>query len=371
MYQKYASYQLADFVTDEEFIEWVRRPTPHADAYWKEFLEIFPHQSTTIHKARRAVRLLVQESGVTNGAEEDAREIWAGIEQSLDSSRGRVRSLFSALGPARWAAAVAILLLAGAGWWISTRNQTDQATNYQVMVKQAQIANPLTEIVNTGSAARTIHLPDGSTIRLEPKSRVSYSENFAGNVREVYLTGAAFFEVTKNPEKPFLVYSNELVTKVLGTSFRIQAFDKEKNIVVSVRTGRVSVYAHKSGRSSDPETTGLLLTPNQEVQFSRAEERFSRTLVEKPAVLLSQEELQQFAFEDAPVNHIFEALEKAYGVDIVFDEEVLATCHLTTSLSAETLFDKLEVICEAIGATYKVVDAQVVISSKGCSKVSI
>jgi transmembrane sensor len=350
MYQKYASYQLADFVTDEEFIEWVRRPTPHADAYWKEFLEIFPHQSTTIHKARRAVRLLVQESGVTNGAEEDAREIWAGIEQSLDSSRGRVRSLFSALGPARWAAAVAILLLAGAGWWISTRNQTDQATNYQVMVK---------------------HLPDGSTIRLEPKSRVSYSENFAGNVREVYLTGAAFFEVTKNPEKPFLVYSNELVTKVLGTSFRIQAFDKEKNIVVSVRTGRVSVYAHKSGRSSDPETTGLLLTPNQEVQFSRAEERFSRTLVEKPAVLLSQEELQQFAFEDAPVNHIFEALEKAYGVDIVFDEEVLATCHLTTSLSAETLFDKLEVICEAIGATYKVVDAQVVISSKGCSKVSI
>ena len=370
MYQKYASYQLADFVTDEEFIEWVRRPTPHADAYWKEFLEIFPHQSTTIHKARRAVRLLVQESGVTEGAEEDAREIWAGIEQTLDANRGRVRSLLPTLSPVRWAAAVTLLLLAGAGWWMNPWNRSNTTTNYRSLVQEAQSVNPLEEIINTGATARSVTLPDGSTVTLEANSRISYVKSFVGKTREVYLTGAAFFDVVKNPEKPFLVYSNELVTKVLGTSFRIQAPDKAKNIVVSVRTGRVSVYAHKSGNSADPETTGLLLTPNQEVLFSRAEERFSRTLVEKPAVLLSKEELQQFSFEDAPVNQIFNALEKAYGVDIVFDEEVLATCHLTTSLSAETLFDKLEVICEAIGASYKVVDAQVVVSSKGCSKIS-
>lgn len=369
MYQKYATYHLTDFVADEDFVEWIRRPTPQSNQYWEEFLETFPHQKTNLLRARQSVRLLIQESGITIGAEEDAREIWSSIEESLDVPRGRILNFFA--GTSRqWAAAVVLLCLVGAGWWVDRTYFTESPASYQALVHEAQASNPLREVINPHQQPMEVLLPDNSIITLEPDSRVSYAENFAGNVREVYLTGEAFFDVTKNPEKPFLVYSNELVTKVLGTSFRIQAYDNEKNIVVSVSSGRVSVYAHKSARNADPETAGLLLTPNQEVKFGRTEERFSRTLVEKPSILLSEEELQKFAFEDAPVNQIFDALEEAYGVDIVFDEEVLATCRLTTSLSAETLFDKLEVICEAIGASYKVVDAQVVISSKGCRKIS-
>jgi transmembrane sensor len=369
MYQKYTSYQLADFVADEEFVEWVRRPTPRADQYWNEFLEIFPHQRAALHHARQVVRTLIQDSAAEVENADDAREIWMGIEASMEAKRGRVIPFFTGFGQ-RWAAAVAVICLAGAGWWIGQRSQTSAAISYQSMVQEARAVNPLEEVINTSSTTQTIRLPDGSKIVLEPASQISYVKNFAGKSRVVYLAGAAFFDVTKNPEKPFLVYSNELVTKVLGTRFRIQAFDKEKNIVVSVRTGRVTVYEHHPARNADPETTGLLLTPNQEIQFNRKDERFNRTLVKKPAVLLDREELQQFSFVDAPLNQIFEALEKAYGVDIVFDEEVLSSCHLTTSLSAETLFDKLEVICEAIGASYKVVDAQVVISSKGCGKIS-
>lgn len=110
----------------------------------------------------------------------------------------------------------------------------------------------------------------------------------------------------------------------------------------------------------------MLLTPNQEIQFARADQRFKRTLVEKPTLVLTQQELKKYSFENAPVSEIFTALETAYGVDIVFDEETLSSCRLTTSLSAETLFDKLAVICEGIGASYKVVDAQVVVTGRGC-----
>ncbi|TDB62743.1 FecR family protein [Arundinibacter roseus] len=367
MYQKHASYQLADFVTDEEFIEWVRRPTPHADAYWKEFLEIFPHQSSTIYKARLAVKMLIQESGETQGAEQDARQIWDTIEQSLDSPKSVSFSLF--LKPyVRWAAVLALICLAGAGWWAVQSLDKTSESNYQTMIQDAKILAAMEEVTNLTDQPRRVTLPDGSLVVLEKDSRLSYAKSFMGsNLREVYLTGEAYFDVAKDPQKPFLVFSNELVTKVIGTSFRIKAFDSEKNIVVSVRSGRVSVYAHKSGMNADPETTGLLLTPNQEVQFDRAGQRFSRTLIEKPMALLNKEELQQFSFEDAPVSRIFDALEKVYGVEIVFDEEVLSNCRLTTSLSAETLFEKLEVICEGIGATYKLVDAHVVISGKGCN----
>ena len=87
----------------------------------------------------------------------------------------------------------------------------------------------------------TLH--DGSTVILEPGGEVRYNEKFL-NTREVYLSGDAFFEVTKDASRPFLVYANEITTKVLGTSFRIKAKQGEKEIVVAVKTGKVSVMAN-------------------------------------------------------------------------------------------------------------------------------
>ena len=366
MFQKYASYQAADFVADADFIEWMRRPTPSSNQFWEELLEVFPYQQLALQQARQAVRLLIDEGRAMPAAPEDAEQIWETIEETLDATPAR-RIGFFPNGWQRWAAAAAVVLMLGVGWYLIDSLTSGTSESYQALVEQAGSIQPLQEVINTSVQSRRVNLPDGSTITLEKDSRVSFAKSFEGKAREVYLTGAAFFDVTKNPDKPFLVYSNELVTKVLGTSFRIQAFEKEKNIVVSVKTGRVSVYPKKSPKNADPETAGMLLTPNQEVSFARAEERFNRTLIEKPTVLLTKEELQQYSFDDAPVSYIFAALEKAYGVDIVFDEEVMVHCRLTTSLSAETLFDKLEVICEGIGATYKVVDAQVVVSGRGCN----
>lgn len=365
MFQKYVSYQTADFVADTNFIEWVRRPTAPSDQFWQEFLEVFPHQHSNLQQARQMVRLLIKEGRAIPADSKETEQIWESIEESLDTkpfSRIDIHSI----GWQRWAAAAAVVLMLGAGWYLIDSQSPSKSDTYQTLIEEAEAIQPMEEVINTTVQTRLVSLPDGSTITLEKDSRVSFSKSFEGKNREVYLAGAAFFDVTKNPNKPFLVYSSELVTKVLGTSFHIQAFEKDKNIVVSVKAGRVSVYPKSSPESTDPETAGMLLTPNQEVRFARAEERFSRTLIEKPTVLLTQEELQHYSFDNAPVSRIFTALGKAYGVDIVFDEDVMTHCHLTTSLSAETLFDKLSVICEGIGATYKVVDAQVVIESRGC-----
>lgn len=86
---------------------------------------------------------------------------------------------------------------------------------------------------------KTIFLPDGSLVFLNSNSSISYSKNFK-NKRELELTGEAYFEVKSNPEKPFLVETEKIKTRVLGTSFNIQAY-KNSQTKVSVNTGKVEV----------------------------------------------------------------------------------------------------------------------------------
>jgi hypothetical protein len=71
-------------------------------------------------------------------------------------------------------------------------------------------------------------------------------------------------------------------------------------------------------------------------------------------------------FDEVSVNQIFEVIEKRYGIKLIFNEELLSKCIITTKLRDESLYDQLDLICSIIGGTYKEVDAQIVIESKGC-----
>jgi hypothetical protein len=71
-------------------------------------------------------------------------------------------------------------------------------------------------------------------------------------------------------------------------------------------------------------------------------------------------------FDDVAISKILEVMEKRYGVKIIFNGEVLSNCFITTKLRNESIYDQLDLICKIIGGTYKEVDAQIVIESKGC-----
>ncbi|QHW00017.1 FecR family protein [Spirosoma endbachense] len=266
-----------------------------------------------------------------------------------------------------WVAAAVVLLIGGLSWYFVSR-LTLELPGRQEQIAETQ--SSFTERINSSAVPEQLVLSDQSVVTLQPGSRLRYPIEFAGNKREVTLIGEAFFEVRKNPHKPFLVYSHDLITKVLGTSFRIKAYPTDRNVTVAVRTGRVSVYspqlATQTKLKSDPETIGVVLTPNQQVTYLGQEHRLVKTLVEKPLVVIRNEELASFTFQNAPVSKIMSAIEKTYGVDVVYDEELMANCFITTSLDQENLYDKLTIICKLLGATYKVIDAQIVISGSGC-----
>lgn len=361
MTEKYATYSLEDFLKDERFIGWVNAPTKADDALFAEIIAAYPGQRPLMQHARQLVSQL-SEASATHFPAEDIDEIWQGIDTNLS-----IKQLDSK--PKHWlhpfgVAAASVALLLALGWAGYYFLSAEKAIGYGKLVGQS--TTPLKEVVNRSEQTMTVKLPDGSRVFLTDHSKLSYAKDFTLQNRDVYLSGEAFFEVVKNPEKPFTVYANELVTRVLGTSFTIKAFEQDSRVTVAVKTGRVSVFANRHQADVDPETKGIILIPNQQADFQRESETISRSLVDQPRVVIAKKELDRFNFNDAPVTQVFDAMENAYGVDFLFDREVLASCRVTTSLSEETLFERLDVVCEAVGATYKVVDAQIVISGKKC-----
>ncbi|SOD92486.1 FecR family protein [Spirosoma fluviale] len=360
----YYQFNAEDLAADDYFKEWVCSPTPDTDAFWKSFLNEYPERYYQLEEARALVTGLWAIQHLPDQTASVER-IWSRVEQTLEPAQP-VFLLRWMIGQRGWQVAALILLTLGAGWLGMNQWKTGKTLKNGL----AQTNNDWTETLNEASQSMDIQLADGSLVKLRQGGRLRYRKELAGSLREVYLTGEAFFQVRKNPAKPFVVYANGLVTKVLGTSFRINAPADAPTVTVDVKTGRVSVYANQTSRVQDPESNGMVLTPNQKVVFHREAATLDKKLVDSPSLLISQNELQQFVFDDAPVARIFGAIEQAYGVDIIFDEEVMQHCTLTLSLDDEDLFQKLDVICKVLDAQYKLIDAKVVIYSKGCPNVN-
>jgi hypothetical protein len=227
-----------------------------------------------------------------------------------------------------------------------------------------------TRFKNQGSTGQKITLSDGTEVLLQPASEIALSNDFGKTSRELRLKGEAFFQVQRDEHRPFVVHSNEVVTRVLGTSFNVRAYEHDGEITVAVRSGKVSVYANNnktSGVNRARAYKEVILTPNQQMIYHREREEVSKQVVEKPEVILPNSNLFHMQFENAAVSKIFEVLEENYGIEIRYDEDILNNCRLTTSMSDEGLYERIEVICKAIGASYVIDnDAVITIKSNGC-----
>lgn len=348
--KNYNQYQLEDFVQDPYFRKWALGTLPTNDSFWDVWLQANPDKHEVLEEAKTLVIALQMKE--LPMAELDLQQ---GIERIFRATTQKKIIPFNSHAWFRIAAMLAVV--SGLGWWILSNRLTEE--------KSAETL--LTQTDNESAKPMTIQLSDGSKVTIEHDSKLRVDENFGKTNRTVYLTGEAFFDVKRNPEKPFLVVTANLVTKVLGTSFRIKAYQKDPNISVSVRTGKVTVFRQQSKNQSNVLSEQMVLTPNQQAVFIKYEAKLVKTLVEKP-VLLTQPpaEYNQFAFEETPITKVLLTLEKAYGVKIIFDAELLENCNLTASLANEPLYEKLDLICETIQARYEIADGQVVVYAKGC-----
>ena len=359
---------LQDYLNNDDFIRWVLHS--ENDAHWQRIVSVYPHQQVLMDQARQHVIQLHEAEKQTSLPVHEER-VWEGIQETINTTESQQvirlaershRNLWQK--PIfRWAAIVVCIL--GVGWFtVNYRSHT--SLTYTDLVARAQQEKKLVEQVNTSDRPVRIPLEDGSVVTLEKNARLSFPEHFNAHRREVILQGEAFFDVAKNPAKPFFVYANEVVTKVLGTSFRIKAFDDQRQVEVNVSTGRVSVFSQSRVPSDDKETKGVVLLPNQQALFNREKETIVKRLVDRPVPMKPLLLVAKRRFDEVPAAQVLQELEALYGVKIRYNEDLLSNCIITTSLGNEPLRDKLDIICQTIGATYTEIEGELVIESNGC-----
>lgn len=362
-------FEITDFVMDEDFIRWVFENKPADEEAWKKWLSQNPDKHLMVAEARRILESLKieEQSPSDQHVQEEIDKLMMTIRPQATSAASR----FS-IGARRWlvAASIALIALTLAAFYFFTGRGDGQSVSQYNYTAQVS-SRPLMENINTSNSPTKVSLPDGSVVTLAPESRISYANSFdSAATRDVYLSGEAFFSVVKNQHQPFRVFSNEIITKVLGTSFSVKSFEKDSTIQIIVKTGKVSVYtqAGKNRASHDDKNKlgGILLTANQQLVYAKIPQTFQKVIAESPSIIEPTMINPNMAYDDVPLHEVFQQLSAAYGINIIYDTELLKNCTVTADIRNESFYHQLDLVCEAVGARYELMDGQVVIQSRGC-----
>lgn len=369
--QKRNTYtQIEDFLSDESFQSWILFKIDENG--WEEWTLESRQRAKLVQDARLLLLAMkVPESDLSSSDIHSALQtVWRKIEEKENQSNSEENSKIFFLRKYFLAGVAASLLLCLMSvWFYNNHFKTDNIVTYKELIDEND--EGLVEQTNNSTKPQIITLSDGSSVLLQPNSKLSYPKIFTGNERKVYLSGEGFFEISKNPRKPFYVYANEIVTKVVGTSFRIKAYSDQPDVEVLVRTGKVKVKSNdliaKSGQQE------VVLLPNQALRFLRSDLKFNKitNITQDETLVKSVGNIEQLSFEftDIPVSQIFETIEQAYLVDIDYPKNKLKDCHLTTSLSDQPLTEKLKIVCKSIGTNtnFEMNGNQITITSEGCN----
>ncbi|MGV3559532.1 FecR family protein [Larkinella arboricola] len=293
---------------------------------------------------------------------ETRKRLWKQLNASALAKKYRI-------GWRQLALAAVVVLVSGLGYFFY-RSATIPSSTPTVVRSSSEPATkpfePSGYVVtkNTSSSPLDVTLEDGTVISLKRNSILSYPRHFDAKTRKVMLEGGAFFSVKRDATRPFLVYTGELVTQVLGTSFTIESYRNAKTIEVQVVSGRVSVYENQ--RQSHQNRNGMILNPNQKITFDKTAKKLVAGLVAAPLIIEQPREKSELVFEEMPLPRVLEALQKAYQIEIIVETPALETCVFTGNLNDLPLHTQLLFICKSVNASYELRGTTFFVRGDGC-----
>lgn len=283
------------------------------------------------------------------------QRVWKNVLAGIPHT-GRVKKLWAAVSGMAAAACLLAVVWSYLGDKGDLKGQADTV---------ASVTHQGIEVANTTSSEQPIKLSDGTLVRLKPGSRLRYEKSFNGQRREVVLQGEAFFQVKRNPLKPFVVHAGELVTEVLGTSFLVRQRPGSNTTEVTVASGKVSVYTRNTG--SDRQRNGVILTPNQQVSYDASTHNIITGIVPQPVPIAPAKSAPvSLNFQVASLQTVLDALTQVYGIEFVVANPKLKDCSITADLSGLSMFTQLELVCKSIDAFYERRGTVVFIGGDGC-----
>ena len=311
-------YTAEDFALHLEFRRWVISPDRASNEFWANWLNAHPESLTTITQARFLVENLAFVEHKLSSAERiqmaaniddfvnensyyemnenliplNSYAITAGIQNRKSSPHNYW---------VKWLSyAAAILILAATTFFINEFVGSSSSTVDRYVTKESP----------RGQKTQ-LNLPDGSRVWLNAGSSVKYLEHFSESKRDIYLEGEAYFEVIKDSLRPFTVYTGDISTTALGTSFNINHFGESSFTDVALLSGKVVV---KSLSKTGQAETELVLERGQMVRYDNENQELIRTNFDLTAATNWIEGI--ISFKDASYVTIMSTLERMYNVEI-------------------------------------------------------
>ena len=336
----YSQYSAEDLAADRTFQAWVRGSDPRACEYWDNWIHQHTERMPVVEEARDIVRQLQFKDYPFLAEMEETRD---NIQRALQHSRkaGRQAKLLQLY---RRAAVAAVVILVAGGWWFLQRPVSRQGTTQPLVkaiagdTRPAPVAAVWRTQTNMGRKAAKLLLADSSVVTLYSNTTIQYPEPFAGDKREIRLTGDAVFEVAKDRRRPFTVYSRMLSVTALGTSFRVTATEERKgSITVKLFTGKVQILP--AGIVDNwKEGEAVILLPGEQMEFSSSRRIVSRF---RPASTVPD----GTHFSNTPLPIVLKALSALYNIKIDYNSSDIAAINFTGAIDKG---DELKAVLQAI-----------------------
>jgi len=228
-------------------------------------------------------------------------------------------------------------------------------------------------VVKRGSNTQ-FKLPDGSTVWLNAGSKLNYDKINESGVREVYLTGEGYFDIIRNPKRPFIIHTSTIDIKVLGTKFNVKAYPDDKTVETSLIRGSVEVSL-----KNRPEEK-YLLKPNQKLillndGYDKSADAQQALQGRLPVITIRQLSYikgdtsaveiswvrNKLIFEDEPFMELAKRMERWYDVKFEFKNKNVQEERLTGSFDGETLEKAMDALTITTRFKYKIENKLIVI----------
>ena len=356
---KYQHYTAADFIKDEHFQKWVYTPDHELEAFWSNFLSEHPEKLADVEEAKKFLRVLeFREDAIFDSRISNLK---SRIDQSISEPAGAHLTPVPASRKSRvlstrmkWYSIAAALILLMVSSYLISYFANHSTASFKVADVNKQ---------TTDKGQRTIiTLEDGTKVWLNAESRLVYPKSFKNHMqREVFLEGEGFFSVARDTTKPFLVHTDGILVKVLGTSFNVRSYENDNFIQTTLVEGKVSLAS--IGESANE----LTLAPNQMAVFDKTTRKI--LLDEKPDTEARVGWTDgKLVFEDQPLSEIIVALERWYNVKFIVEDDRALKCRFYAKIDNLTLQEVLDLFKTSDGIEYEISGDEVIISGLFCEE---
>lgn len=227
------------------------------------------------------------------------------------------------------AIAASVIVIAGCSIWFSLKNNIAATGKNKI--------SAITKKTTDRSESKFILLEDSTRVWLNAASSLEFPEEFNKKKREVFLSGEAYFEVKHADRVPFIIHTGSVATTVLGTSFNIKAYPGQKNIIVSVSSGKVKVTRKD-----------ILITTLVRGQQAKIDDR-GPGIIEKiiPPVDIAAWQHGNIVFDDEAFEDIIADMERVYNTSINISDDSIRRLNISTSFKKEIGVEQaLQVLCK-------------------------